>query len=375
MDFLMEFSVICREHSCDARRGRLTTSHGVIETPVFMPVGTLATVKSLSPDDLEYLGAQIILANTYHLYLRPGHETIRRMGGLHRFMHWNGSILTDSGGFQVFSLAKMRRIDEEGVLFQSHIDGASHMIRPEDAMEIQKALGSDIAMCFDECTPYPVSREYAEESMLRTVRWAQRCKSSQLGTGQAVFGIVQGSVFTDLRLECLDRLVEIGFDGYALGSLSIGEPKEEMMKILESVGPRLPSAAPRYLMGVGTPEDLVEGVRLGIDMFDCVMPTRNARNGMLFTASGSIQIKNSRYSEDEGAIDPECTCYTCRQFSRAYLRHLFMSRELLAYRLNTLHNLHYYVNLMREIRTAIEAGQFLQWRKSFYAARNMQKPQ
>lgn len=368
--FLVEFRVLYRDPSCEARRGRLTTSHGVFETPVFMPVGTLATVKSLSPDDLEYLGARIILANTYHLYLRPGHETIRRMGGLHRFMHWNGSILTDSGGFQVFSLAKMRRIDEEGVLFQSHIDGARHKIRPEDAMGIQQALGSDIAMCFDECTPYPVSREYAAESMQRTVRWAERCKSTQMGAEQAVFGIVQGSVFTDLRLECLEKLVQIGFDGYALGSLSIGEPKEEMMKILKAVGPKLPSAAPRYIMGVGTPEDLVEGVRFGIDMFDCVMPTRNARNGMLFTVTGSIQIKNSCYAEDESPIDPGCTCYTCKRFSRAYLRHLFMSRELLAYRLNTLHNLHYYLGLMAEVRGAIEAGQFIEWRERFYARRN-----
>jgi queuine tRNA-ribosyltransferase len=363
------FEVIKHDPATEARRGRLTTVRGTVETPVFMPVGTQATVKSLTPDELESLGARIILGNTYHLYLRPGSERIERLGGLHRFMNWRGSILTDSGGFQVFSLARINKIQEDGVWFQSHLDGSKHLIRPETAMEIQMQLGSDIAMCFDECTPFPVERSYAEKSMGLTVRWAERCKNAHGGGDQALFGIVQGSVFTDLRLACLERMREIGFDGYALGSLSVGEPKEEMLRVLEEVTPHLPNDRPRYLMGVGTPEDLVEGVRLGVDMFDCVMPTRNARNGMLFTSLGSLQIKNAGYREDQDPIEPGCTCYTCLRFSRAYLRHLFVSRELLAYRLLTLHNLHYYLSLMEEMRAAIEAGSFSSWRGGFYARR------
>lgn len=369
---MLKFQVLARDPSCEARRGRLQTSHGTVETPVFMPVGTQASVKSLSPDEVEALGARIILGNTYHLYLRPGADRIARLGGLHRFMHWNESILTDSGGFQVFSLAKIRKIDEDGVLFQSHIDGSRHLIRPETSMEIQMQLGSDIAMCFDECTSYPVSYEYAKNSADRTVRWAKRCKESHTRPDQALFGIVQGSVFADLRQVCLEKLQEIGFDGYAIGSLSIGEPKEEMMMILETVAPQLPASQPRYLMGVGTPEDLVEGVRLGVDMFDCVMPTRNARNGMLFTSRGSVQIKNSRYAEDDQPIEAGCTCYTCQRFSRAYLRHLYMARELLAYRLNTIHNLHYYLNLMENMRRAIEERRFEAWRQDFYAMRQQE---
>ena len=336
-----------------------------------MPVGTQATVKSVSPDELETLGARIILGNTYHLHLRPGAERIARLGGLHRFMHWNGSILTDSGGFQVFSLAKINKIEEEGVVFQSHIDGSRHVIGPEESMRIQGHLGSDVAMCFDECTSYPVTHTYAADSMQRTVRWAARCKAAHERQDQALFGIVQGSVFLDLRTSCLEQLAEIGFDGYALGSLSVGEPKEEMLTVLEALTPALPHDRPRYVMGVGTPEDLVEGVRTGVDMFDCVMPTRNARNGMLFTTSGSIQIKNSRYADDPEPIEPGCTCYTCSRFSRAYLRHLFMAREILAYRLNTLHNLHYYLNLMAGIRTALEEGTFQEWRRNFYEAREV----
>lgn len=343
----------------------MSTGHGPVETPVFMPVGTQASVKSISPDELEDLGAQIILGNTYHLLLRPGSERVSRLGGLHRFMHWNGSILTDSGGFQVFSLARINRIEEEGVVFQSHIDGSRHEIRPETSMECQMQLGSDIAMCFDECTSYPVTYEYARESMLRTVRWAARSKAAHTLPQQALFGIVQGSVFNDLRRQCLEMLLEIGFDGYALGSLSVGESKEEMQSVLEELAPGLPAESPRYLMGVGTPEDLVEGVRCGVDMFDCVMPTRNARNGMLFTSTGSIQIKNSRYADDENPIEAGCSCYTCRRFSRAYLRHLFMARELLAYRLNTLHNLHYYLGLMEAMRSAIETNTFEEWRRGF----------
>lgn len=366
----VDFEVIAHDPSSGARRGRFVTSHSTVETPVFMPVGTQATVKSLSPDELKDLGARIILGNTYHLYLRPGSERVSRLGGLHSFMGWDGSILTDSGGFQVFSLARINKIEEDGVVFQSHIDGSRHMIRPETSMEIQMHLGSDIAMCFDECTTYPVAYEYARESMERTVRWARRCKDAHTRENQALFGIVQGSVFMDLREACLEKLVEIGFDGYALGSLSVGESKEQMLEVLETMAPRLPASHPRYLMGVGTPEDLVEGVRLGVDMFDCVMPTRNARNGMLFTSWGSIQIKNSGYAEDRNPIEPGCTCYTCRRFSRAYLRHLFMARELLAYRLNTIHNLHYYLNLMAGMRKAIEQGRFEEWRKEFYAVRS-----
>ncbi len=334
-----------------------------------MPVGTQGSVKSISPDELRDLGAHIILGNTYHLYLRPGSSLIERLGGLHSFMSWDRSILTDSGGFQVFSLAPTRKIDEEGVLFQSHIDGSRHKIRPEDATHIQMQLGSDIAMCFDECTSYPVTRDYARDSMERTVRWARRCKDALHRHDQALFGIVQGSVFLDLRQECLDRLVEIGFDGYALGSLSVGESKEEMLSVLETITPKLPETHPRYLMGVGTPEDLVEGVRLGVDMFDCVMPTRNARNAKLFTSRGSINIKNNRFVDDRSPIEPGCACYTCRHFSRAYLRHLYMAKELLAYRLNTIHNLHYYLKLMADMRQAIVEGRFQSWRQDFHARR------
>jgi len=365
----LEFQVLGRDPRCDARRGRMKTSHGVVETPVFMPVGTQASVKSLSPDELEDLGAQMILGNTYHLYLRPGGARIARLGGLHAFMHWDRSILTDSGGFQVFSLAKTRKVEEEGVLFQSHIDGSRHMISPETATEVQMMLGSDIAMCFDECTSYPVTREYALQSLERTIRWSGRCKAVHRKADQALFGIVQGSTFIDLRQSCLERLVEIGFDGYALGSLSVGESKEETLAVLDTVAALMPENRPRYLMGVGAPEDLVEGVRFGVDMFDCVMPTRNARNGMLFTSSGSIQIKNSSHADDAQPIEQGCTCYTCRRFSRGYLRHLFVSRELLAYRLNTIHNLHYYLTLMRNMRTAIEEGRFEEWRRDFYAGR------
>lgn len=369
----LEFQVLTRDGSCAARRGRIKTAHGTIETPIFMPVGTLGTVKSLSPEELEAVGASIILGNTYHLYLRPGADLIENLGGLHRFMGWDRAILTDSGGFQVFSLARINRIEEGGVVFQSHIDGSRHMLTPESATQIQMQLGSDIAMCFDECNSYPVSREYARESMERSVRWAARCRKSHTRPDQALFGIIQGSVHVDLREYCLERLVEMGFDGYALGSLSVGEPKEEMRRVMETLTPQMPEAQPRYLMGVGKPEDLVEGVHLGVDLFDCVMPTRNARNGMLFTRQGSLQIKNSRYTRDPEPIEQDCTCYTCRKFSRAYLRHLFMARELLGYRLNTIHNLHHYLRLMEEMREAIEQGRFLQWRHKFYAERSSEE--
>ncbi|MGC9966904.1 MAG: tRNA guanosine(34) transglycosylase Tgt [Syntrophobacteraceae bacterium] len=365
----MKFQIVSKDPGCEARAGRIETAHGIVDTPVFMPVGTAGSVKSLSPDELEVLGAQIILGNTYHLYLRPGDERVARLGGLHKFMSWNRPILTDSGGFQVFSLARINEIGEEGVRFQSHIDGSRHLLTPEAAIGIQKNLGSDIMMCFDECTPYPVSFEYAAESVERTVRWSRRSKDAADGPDQALFGIVQGSVFKNLRMACLEKLATIGFDGYAIGGLSVGEPKQEMLEVVNWLAPQLPESAPRYLMGVGTPEDLVEGVHAGIDMFDCVMPTRNARNGTLFTSRGPIHIKNNAHAEDPGPLDPDCGCYTCRRFSRAYLRHLFISRELLSYRLNTIHNLHYYLGLMARMRAAVCEGRFEQWRAGFHAGR------
>jgi queuine tRNA-ribosyltransferase len=369
----VDFQILARDPGCQARCGRLLTAHGAVATPVFMPVGTQGTVKGISPDELETLGTEIILGNTYHLQMRPGAERIARLGGLHRFMQWPRSVLTDSGGFQVFSLARINKIEEAGVVFQSHLDGSRHLLSPEVATAIQIQLASDIAMVFDECNSYPISYTYARESMERSVRWAKRSKDSHNLPQQALFGIVQGSVFLDLRKACLEQLTAIGFDGYALGSLSVGEPKDEMLAVLEGITSLMPDTGIRYLMGVGTPEDIVEGVRLGVDMFDCVMPTRNARNGMLFTARGSIQIKNSGFAADDSPIEAECTCYTCRRFSRAYLRHLFMSRELLAYRLNTLHNLHYYLSLMAAMRQAIASGRFEDWRKAFYAMREPHK--
>lgn len=369
MHSLEIFELLVRDTETQARRGRIKTVHGIVETPVFMPVGTQGSVKGLTPHDLFEEDCRIILGNTYHLYLRPGHERIARLGGLHKFMNWNRAILTDSGGYQVFSLAKIRRIEKEGVEFQSHIDGSKHVLTPEKVMEIQNALGSDIAMVLDECTPYPVSYEYAKSSVELSLQWALRCKKAHRREDQALFGIVQGSVFSDLRKMCLERLVNIGFEGYALGSLSVGEPKEVMREVLEEILPLFPEKAPRYLMGVGTPEDIVEGVALGVDMFDCVLPTRNARNGTLFTSWGKINIKKQCYADDDKPIDPECTCYTCRHFSRAYLRHLYVARELLSYRLNTIHNLHFYLSMMREIRNAIEEGRFATWRKFFYERR------
>lgn len=371
---MLGFELIVEDTKTRARRGRLHTAHGTVETPVFMPVGTQATIKSLSPDEVHALGAEIILGNTYHLSLRPGAERIARLGGLHSFMAWPGAILTDSGGFQVFSLATIRTIDEDGVTFQSHIDGSRHRITPEICMEIQGLLGSDIAMCFDECTPYPVSRDYARESMERTLRWAKRCQNALMRDDQALFAIVQGGVFPDLRRECAEALKAMDFPGYAIGSLAVGEPKEIMFEVLEAVVPELPRHKPRYLMGVGMPEDLIEGVRHGIDMFDCVVPTRNARNGMLFTSWGALQIKNSRYADDPKPIEPGCSCYTCRTFSRAYLRHLFMARELLAYRLNSLHNLHYFLSLMNGIRESIIHGRFEEFCAEFYRQRERGEP-
>ncbi len=352
-----------------ARTGRIQTSHGVFETPVFMPVGTLATVKAVSPDELEEIGAGIVLANTYHLYLRPGHETVREMGGLHRFMAWKRSILTDSGGFQVYSLATLRTITDEGVVFRSHIDGSEHFIGPEKAMDIQEALGADIAMAFDECPPHPSEHEYVAEAVRRTTRWARRCRERGVGDGQALFGIVQGGAFRDLRQKSAEDLLALDFDGYALGGLSVGEDKETRERVIAETVPALPPDRPVYLMGVGTPEDIVEGVRLGVDMFDCVMPTRNARNGSLFTNEGRISIKNAAYARDERPVQDGCGCYTCNRFSRAYLRHLFLSREILAYRLNTIHNLYYYAGLMEGIRAAILGDAFEAFRNRFHAMR------
>ncbi len=354
--------------------GKITTSLGQISTPVFMPVGTQATVKTLSPEDLVSLGAEIILANTYHLFLRPGHELIRDFGGVQKFMGWHRPVLTDSGGFQVFSLAELRKITEEGVTFQSHVDGgAKHFISPENAVEIQEALGADIIMAFDECIPFPATHDYARESLERTLRWAVRCKAAKKNTGQALFGIVQGGMYPELRKHSAEALLEIGFDGYALGGLAVGETKPVMHEMIEASIPLLPADQPRYLMGVGTPEDLVEGVDRGIDMFDCVMPTRNARNGTFFTSFGRVVIRNARYERDPEPIDPACGCYTCRNFSRAYLRHLFNANEILALRLGTVHNLFFYLDLMRKVRASIAEGRFREFKKEFLEKRSTEE--
>ena len=342
-----------------ARCGRLTTSHGVVETPVFMPVGTRGAVKSLAPDDLRAAGAQLVLANTYHLFLRPGHELILALGGLHQFMGWDGPLLTDSGGFQVWSLAKLRRITEEGVAFRSPIDGTSHFFSPELAIEIQRALGADVIHPLDECLAYPATHEATERSLELTLRWAARSKAVHVtAPAQALFGIVQGGTHEDLRRRAVSATVALGFDGYAIGGMAVGEPKPSMYDLTELVAGLLPAGAPRYLMGVGKPEDLVEAVARGVDMFDCVLPTRNARNGQCFTADGPLTLKQARYAKDASPLDPECACYACRTFSRAYLRHLFVSDELLAYRLLSLHNVHFFLRLVREMRAAIAARAF-----------------
>jgi len=339
-----------------ARRGRLGFERGRVETPAFMPVGTYGTVKSMTPEDLEALGAEMILGNTFHLMLRPGTEIVRLHGNLHGFMHWERPILTDSGGFQVFSLGEMRRITEQGVQFRSPVDGSKVFMGPEESMQVQRVLGSDVVMIFDECTPYPARYEEAQLSMELSLRWAERSRRAHGDNPAALFAIVQGGVFEDLRARSLDGLEAIGFDGYAVGGLSVGEPSADRWRILDFLSARLPEDSPRYLMGVGTPADIVEAVLRGIDMFDCVMPTRNARNGHLFTHEGVIRIRNSRYRKDEGPLDPECDCYTCRHYSRAYLAHLDRCKEILGSRLNTLHNLFYYQSLMRDIRRAIDEG-------------------
>ncbi|HEY8363426.1 MAG TPA: tRNA guanosine(34) transglycosylase Tgt [Tissierellaceae bacterium] len=363
----IKFELIKEAKDCKARLGKLYTPHGVIETPVFMPVGTRATVKTMTPEEVKDLGAQIILSNTYHLYLRPGHELIKEAGGLHKFMNWHGPILTDSGGFQVFSLGELRKIKEEGVEFKSHIDGSTHFISPEKSIEIQNALGSDIMMCFDECTPYPCSYEYAKESMERTTRWAKRCRDYHTEWDkQGLFGIVQGSVYKDLREKSAKSLVEMDFSGYAVGGLSVGEPKDLMCDVLDYTVDLLPKDKPRYLMGVGTPDYLFEAVIRGIDMADCVLPTRIARNGTVLTSHGKLVIRNAKYARDFSKLDPECDCYTCTNYSRAYIRHLFNVNEILGARLATIHNLYFLIKLMANIREAIREDRLLEFRDEFY---------
>jgi queuine tRNA-ribosyltransferase len=375
---MLEFTLLKKDTSglSHARRGRLKLNHGTIETPIFMPVGTYGSVKAMSPVELKEVGSQIILGNTFHLWLRPGTEVLDKFGGLHGFMGWNGPILTDSGGFQVFSLGAMRKITEEGVKFASPIDGSRLFLSPEISMQIQRSLNSDIVMQFDECTPYeidgrPATSEEAAKSMRMSLRWAQRSMNEFKGgeNPNALFGIVQGGMYERLRDESLAGLEDINFPGLAIGGLSVGEPKEDMMRILAHVGPRLPENKPHYLMGVGTPEDLVEGVANGVDMFDCVMPTRNARNGWLFTRFGDLKIKNARYKDDTAPLDESCDCYACKNFSRAYLHHLHRAKEILGARLNTIHNLHYYLKLMQEIRDAIDADRFHAFRLQFNADR------
>ncbi|MGA7596013.1 MAG: tRNA guanosine(34) transglycosylase Tgt [Gallionella sp.] len=356
-----------------ARRGTLDLAHGSVETPAFMPVGTYGTVKAMSPVELREIGAQIVLGNTFHLWLRPGLEVIAAHGGLHRFMGWDGPILTDSGGFQVFSLGALRKITEEGVTFQSPVNGDRCFLSPEESMHIQRVLNSDIVMIFDECTPYPADERTAADSMRLSLRWAERSKAAHGDNPNALFGIVQGGMHEHLRDESLRELECIGFDGYAIGGLSVGEPKEEMLRILRHTAPRFPQHKPRYLMGVGTPEDIVAAVAQGIDMFDCVMPTRNARNGMMFTRLGDIKIKNAQYRTDMRPLDEHCGCYTCRNFTRAYLHHLHRIGEILGARLNTIHNLHYYLHLMGEIRTAIEAGAFAEFVAQFARMREQNR--
>jgi len=366
----MRFDVLAT--SGRARRGRLSLARGTIETPVFMPVGTYGTVKAMAPNELEEIGAQIVLGNTFHLWLRPGTEVIAAHGGLHRFMGWHRPILTDSGGFQVFSLGALRKLSEEGVTFASPVNGDRMLLTPEVSMQIQRALDSDVVMVFDECTPHPASRDETAESMALSLRWAQRSRAAfdAGGNPNALFGIVQGGMHTDLRDESLAGLTGIGFDGYAIGGLSVGEPKEEMLRVLDHVAPRLPAERPRYLMGVGTPEDIVAGVAAGIDMFDCVLPTRNARNGWLFTRHGDVKIRNARHRTDTGALDPTCGCYTCRNFTRAYLHHLQRVNEILGARLNTIHNLHYYLTLAAELREAIAGDRLAAYIAGFEAGRS-----
>lgn len=364
----LKFVVEAEDPTCGARLGRLVTPHGEVETPVFMPVGTQASVKALTQEDLRDIGASIILGNAYHLYLRPGTDILEQAGGLHRFMNWERPILTDSGGFQVFSLGHLNKVTPDGVVFQSHIDGSRHVMSPEKAIDVQISIGGDIMMCFDECTAYPATHDAAEHSMRMTLDWAARCKTRRRereASQQALFGIVQGSVYEDLRRESAAGTVALDFPGYAIGGVSVGETKEEMAAVIEWTAPLLPRDKPRYLMGVGPPEDFLAAVERGIDMFDCVMPTRNARNGSLFTGAGRINIKNQAYRTDFSPLDPACDCVACRRYTRAYLGHLYRSGEISALRLNTLHNLRFMLNLAAAVRRAIRAGRFLEFKREF----------
>lgn len=364
----MQFELLATDGN--ARRGRLIFDRGVVDTPAFMPVGTYGTVKAMTPEELLDTGAQIILGNTFHLMLRPGTKVIRAHGDLHDFMHWQGPILTDSGGFQVWSLGELRKIEERGVTFASPINGDKVFLSPEVSMQVQRDLGADIVMIFDECTPYPATEAQARQSMELSLRWARRSKQAHAENPAALFGIVQGGMYPELRRTSLTGLVDIGFDGYAIGGLSVGEPKEDMLAMLDSLQASLPVEKPHYLMGVGTPEDIVDAVCRGIDMFDCVMPTRNARNGHLFTSTGVVRIRNNQYQEDTGPLDSDCDCYTCQHYSRAYLRHLDRAGEILGARLNSIHNLHYYQRLMRDLREAITRGKLQEYVADFYARRS-----
>ncbi|MDI3476725.1 MAG: queuine tRNA-ribosyltransferase [Thermoanaerobacterium sp.] len=363
----IKYDLIKKEKMTKARLGVLHTPHGDIETPVFMPVGTQATVKTMTPEELKEIGAKIILSNTYHLYLRPGHEVIKKAGGLHKFMNWDRAILTDSGGFQVFSLGPLRKITEEGVEFRSHLDGSRHFLTPEKVIEIENALGADIIMSFDECAPYPADYDYVKNSMEMTLRWAKRGKEAHKNTErQALFGIVQGGTYDDLRRECANRLIDMDFPGYSIGGLSVGEEKELMYHVVDYTTDLLPQNKPRYLMGVGSPDDLIEGVIRGVDMFDCVLPTRMARNGTVLTSSGRLIVRDAPHAEEFIPLDSECDCYACKNFSRAYIRHLFKANEILAARLATIHNLRFLTKLMEDIREAIKQDKLLEFKSQFY---------
>ena len=362
--FEFELLHVCKQTG--ARRGRLHTPHGVIETPIFMPVGTQASVKTMSPHELKDCGAQIILSNTYHLHLRPGEELVKKAGGLHSFMNWDRPILTDSGGFQVFSLADLRKLNEMGVEFRSHLDGSKRFISPEVSIGIQEALGADIIMQFDECSPYPCDYDRAKNAMHRTIRWLDRCMKAKTRDDQALFGIVQGAFYSDLRIECAKEMAQLDLPGFGIGGLSVGEPKEIMYEMLDKLMPYMPEKKPRYLMGVGSPDCLIEGVLRGVDMFDCVLATRVARNGTVFTHDGRLVVRNAKYAEDFGPLDPDCDCYTCKNFSRAYIRHLFKAGEILPLRLNTIHNIYFLLHMMEEMRAAIENDALLDWVNEFY---------
>ena len=364
------FREIKRDTQTMARTGELNTPHGVVETPIFMPVGTQGTVKAMTPEEVWEIGGRLVLGNTYHLYLRPGHGLISEAGGLHSFMNWKGPILTDSGGFQVFSLGPLRKIEEEGVWFRSHIDGSEHYFTPEKAVEIQEALGSDIAMAFDECSPYPCTYDDALKAVNRTTRWAERCKKAKRRENQALFGIIQGGVFRDLREKSAAELLNLDFPGYGIGGLSVGEPKDLMYEALENTMPLIPTDRPRYLMGVGSPDCLLEGVARGVDMFDCVLPTRIARNGTVFTHDGKLVVRNAEYARDFSPLDPDCGCYACRNYTRAYIRHLIKANEILGVRLTTIHNLYFILKLMHNIRVAIVEGRFSDFKKEFLSRFN-----